>query len=268
MRRREFIIALSGAAIVPNLACAQQQPVPIIGRLGVAAPIGAIEAEFSRGLAEAGYVEGKNVSMERRWAAGRYDQLPALAEELLRLKPALIVTGGNVVALTAKRATSTIPILFNVASDPVKLGLVNSFARPVGNATGIATLTAPLTAKRLELIRELIPPGSIVGFLVNPDNQDVLPDIEDAAHTTRQLVQIAKARDPDDLERAFVGFSGAHVAAAVVSNDASFLAQRTQFPLREPIPMPSAHARPSRHEAFRRGLGPRQVPRLRRIWRW
>jgi putative tryptophan/tyrosine transport system substrate-binding protein len=177
MKRREFVLILGGAAIMPNLACAQQQAIPVIGRLSLAdGPLIDIESAFSRGLAQAGYVEGKNVAMERRWASGRYDLLPALVQELVRFKPALIVTGGNVIATVVSRATSTIPILFNVASDPVRLGLVNSFAHPGGNATGIATLTAPLTAKRLELMREVISPGSVIGFLVNPDNQDVLPE--------------------------------------------------------------------------------------------
>ena len=118
-------------------------------------PIPDVEAAFNRGLAEWGYVDGRNVSIERRWARGNYDRLPELTQELLRLNPTLIMAGGNVVALAAKRATSTVPIVFNIASDPVKLGLVKSFAQPGGNATGIALMTATLTLKRLELIREL-----------------------------------------------------------------------------------------------------------------
>jgi putative ABC transport system substrate-binding protein len=142
LQRREFIALLGSAAVVPNLSHAQQPPaVSVIARIAVQAPDEVIEAAFSRGLAEAGYVEGKNVKIERH-EAGHYDRLPALAEEPVRLKPALIVAGGNVIALAVKRATSTIPILFSVASDPVRLGLVNSFAYPRGNATGIATLTA------------------------------------------------------------------------------------------------------------------------------
>jgi len=155
------------------------------------------EAAFERGLAERGYVVGRNVTIERRWARGNYDRLPELAQELVRLNPALIRVGGNVVALAARHATSTIPIVFIVASDPVKLGLAKSFAHPGGNATGISTMTATLTLKRLELIRELLPKTATVGFLVNPDNQDLLLEIEDVARSTGQSLEVAKARNPD-----------------------------------------------------------------------
>ena len=121
---------------------------------------------------------GRNVTIERRWARGNHERLSELAQELVRLNPALIMGGGNVVALAARRATSTIPIVFNIASDPVKLGLAKSFAHPGGNATGISMMTATLVIKRLELIRELLPQNANVGFLVNPDNQDLLQEIK------------------------------------------------------------------------------------------
>jgi ABC-type uncharacterized transport system substrate-binding protein len=146
-----------------------------------------------------------------------------LLEELVRLNPALIVAGGNVVALAARRATSTIPVVFNIASDPVKLGLPKSFAHPGGNATGIALMTATLTLKRLELIRELLPQSSAVGFLVNPDNQDILQEIKDVARSTGRSMEVAMARNLDDLEQAFTQLAKARVGAVLVANDAFFL---------------------------------------------
>ena len=142
------------------------------GVLSMGSPDGAapdIDAAFERGLAERGYVVGRNVTIERRWARGNYDRLPELAQEIVRLNPALIRAGGNVVALAARGATSTIPIVFTIASDPVKIGLAKSLAHPGGNATGISMMTATLTLKRLELIRELLPQNATVGFLVNPE---------------------------------------------------------------------------------------------------
>ena len=207
MQRREFIVLFGCAAAMWSRAARAQRPgVPVIGILSTGSPDDSspdIAAAFARGLAEMGYVVGKNVTIERRWARGQYDRIHELAQELVRLNPALIVVGGNVAALAARRATSTIPIVFNIASDPVKLGLAKSFAHPGGNATGIALMTATLTLKRLELIRELIPQNSSDGFLVNPDNQDLLQEIEDVARSTGQSLEVAKARTPVDLELAF-----------------------------------------------------------------
>jgi len=253
MRRREFIALLGGAAAWPLAAHAQQPAIPVIGVLSAASPdmaIPDVDAVFQRGLAERGYVVGRNVTIERRWAGGNYDRLPELAQELLRLNPALIVAGGNVVALAAKRATSTIPIVFNIASDPVKLGLAKSLAQPGGNATGIALLTATLTLKRLELIRELLPQNATVGFLVNPDNQDVLQEIEDVARSTGQSLKVARARNPDDLEPAFAQLVSAQVGAVLVSNDAFFFSQRVQL-----IALAKRHSLPATYEF-------RQVPEV------
>jgi putative ABC transport system substrate-binding protein len=233
MRRREFITLL-GWAIVMSLraARAQQSGIQVIGHLTTGSPDDwnpDNTAAFARGLAEMGYVVGNNVTIERRWARGKYDRLPELAQELVRLKPALIVAGGNVVALAVRRATSTIPIVFNIASDPVKLGLAKSFAHPGGNATGVSVMTATLTLKRLELIRELIPQNSAVGFLINPDNQDLLREVEDAARSTGRSLEVALARNLDDLEPAFTQLVSAKVGAVLVANDAFFLSQRVQL---------------------------------------
>jgi putative ABC transport system substrate-binding protein len=233
MRRREFITLLGWAMVMSlRAARAQQSGIQVIGHLTTGSPDDwnpDNTAAFARGLAEMGYVVGNNVTIERRWARGKYDRLPELAQELVRLKPALIVAAGNVVALAVRRATSTIPIVFNIASDPVKLGLAKSFAHPGGNATGVSVMTATLTLKRLELIRELIPQNSAVGFLINPDNQDLLQEVEDAARSTGRSLEVALARNLDDLEPAFTQLVSAKVGAVLVANDAFFLSQRVQL---------------------------------------
>ena len=247
MRRRDFITLLGGAAPLWPLAASAQQPaVPIIGVLSVGSPDMANpdnDAAFERGLAERGYVVGRNVTIERRWARGNHDRLPELAQELVQLNPALIMGGGNVVALAARRATSTIPIVFNIASDPVKLGLAKSFAHPGGNATGISMMTATLVLKRLELIQELLQRNATVGFLVNPDNQDLLQEIEAIARSTGRPLEVAKARNPDDLELAFRQLVGAQVGAVLVSNDASFFIQRVQL-----VALAKRHSLPASYE--------------------
>jgi putative ABC transport system substrate-binding protein len=233
MRRREFITLLGWAMVMSlRAARAQQSGIQVIGHLTTGSPDDwnpDNTAAFARGLAEMGYVVGNNVTIERRWARGKYDRLPELAQELVRLKPALIVAAGNVVALAVRRATSSIPIVFNIASDPVKLGLAKSFAHPGGNATGVSVMTATLTLKRLELIQELIPQNSAVGFLINPDNQDLLREVEDAARSTGRSLEVALARNLDDLEPAFTQLVSAKVGAVLVANDAFFLSQRVQL---------------------------------------
>ena len=247
MRRRELITLLAVTAVMwPRATRAQQPRVPVIGFLTVGSPEDStpeLAAAFAKGLAELGYLVGNNVTIERRWARGNYDRLPELLEELVRLNPALIVAGGNVVALAASRATSTIPIVFNVASDPVKLGLAKSFAHPGGNATGIALMTATLTLKRLELIRELLPQNSTVGFLVNPDNQDILQEIKDVARSTGRSMEVAMARNLDDLEQAFTQLAKARVGAVLVANDAFFLSQRLQL-----VALAKRHSLPASYE--------------------
>jgi len=243
MQRREFITFIGSTVAWPLAARAQQPAMPVIGVLSVGSPIPNLDAAFERGLAERGYVVGKDVRIERRSAQGNYDRLPELAQELVRLNPALIRVGGNAVALAARRATSTIPIVFNIASDPVKIGLAKSFAHPGGNATGISMMTATLTLKRLELIRELLPQKATIGVLVNPDNQDSLLEIEDVARSTGQSLEVAKARNPDDLEPAFTQLVRAQVGAVLVSNDALFFSQRVQL-----VALAKRHALPATYE--------------------
>ena len=246
MQRREFITFIGSTVAWPLAARAQQPAMPVIGVLSVGSPdMGNpdLDAAFERGLAERGYVVGKDVRIERRSAQGNYDRLPELAQELVRLNPALIRVGGNAVALAARRATSTIPIVFNIASDPVKIGLAKSFAHPGGNATGIAMMTATLTLKRLELIRELLPQNATIGVLVNPDNQDSLLEIEDVARSTGQSLEVAKARNPDDLEPAFAQLVRAQVGAVLISNDALFVSQRMQL-----VALAKRHSLPATYE--------------------
>lgn len=243
MRRRQFIGLLSAAATWPLTASAQQAAMPVIGMLSMGSATSDFDAAFDRGLAERGYVFGKNVTKEARRARGNYDKLAELAKELVSLNPTLIVASGNVAALAARRATSTIPIVFIIASDPVKIGLAKNLAHPGGNATGISMLTATLTLKRLELIRELVPPNATVGLLVNPDNKDLLLEIEEIARSTGQSLEVAEARNPDDLEPAFAQLSKAQVGAVLVGNDAGFLAQRAQI-----VALAKRHSLPATYE--------------------
>ena len=174
MRRREFIALMGGAALStrwPRAARAQQR-MPVVGYLGSES----LEAErefvaaFRRGLAETGYVEGRNVAIEYRWAESRNDRLPALAADLVRRQVAVIVTGSTPGALAAKAATQTIPIVFGVGSNPVEIGLVASLNRPGGNLTGVSQLNVDIAAKRLEMLHELAPAATQIAVLVNPTN--------------------------------------------------------------------------------------------------
>src|SRR5271170_1837768 len=189
MRRREFIAGLGSAAALPATVRAQQPAVPVIGYLGAQSAdddYKNITVPFLQGLKETGYVEGQNVAIEYRWADNQYDRLPALAADLVRRRVAVIVAAGTPEALAAKAATTTIPIVFLTGGDPVALGLVASLNRPGANVTGIAGLTAELTAKRLQLLRELIPDAALFGVLADPafpTTQSTIADLQAAART-------------------------------------------------------------------------------------
>jgi putative tryptophan/tyrosine transport system substrate-binding protein len=200
-KRREFITVLGGAAIAwPLMARAQQPAMPVIGYLDIRSPHTLADQlrAFRQGLKDTGYVEGENVAIEYRWAEGQFDRLPALAAELVRRRVAVIATaGGPATVLAAKAATATIPIVFIVGEDPVRLGLVASLGRPGGNLTGINFLVGELTAKRLGLLRELVPGAARIAVLVNPANttnaETTLRDVEPAARGMGLQIQILKA---------------------------------------------------------------------------
>jgi len=239
MKRRDFITLIGGAAAAwPVAARAQQGAMPVIGFLDTRSSDAMANRvrEFRRGLKDTGYVEGENVSIEYRWAENQMDRLPALAAELVRRRVALITTsGGPAVAFAAKAATTTIPIVFAVADDPVRLGLVASLSRPDGNLTGINFLVGELTAKRLELLRALVPAATRVAGLVNPANatntETTLRDVEPAARTMGLQIQVLNASTSREIDAAFATIARERPDALFVGNDAFFNARRVQLVL-------------------------------------
>src|SRR5262245_19406357 len=197
MRRREFIALIGGAAVWPRAARAQQPAMPVIGFLNPTSPdaFAGRLGGFRQGLKDTGYVEGENVAIEYRWADNQTDRLPALAAELVRRRVVVIV-GNTPAAFAAKAATTTIPIVFIVAEDPVRLDLVASLARPAGNLTGVNFFAGELVAKRLELLRELVPRAARVAVLVNPagpDAETTLKDVEPAARAIGLQIPVLNA---------------------------------------------------------------------------
>jgi ABC-type uncharacterized transport system substrate-binding protein len=229
VRRRDLVTAFAGSALGWPLATqAQQKAMPLIGYLGSSSPVPYESrlAEFRQGLGEAGYVEGQNVAIEYRWAEGRYDQLPALAADLVNRKVNLIAAGGgDFVAVAAKNATPTIPIVFVGGGDPVAVGLVASFARPGGNLTGASILVIELVSKRLELISELVPQARGIALLANPNNpntQQMISEMQEAARTKGLQVHTLKAGAEADFETAFASLVQLQAAALVISSDPFF----------------------------------------------
>jgi putative ABC transport system substrate-binding protein len=235
MNRREFITLVGGAAAWPLVARAQQSAMPVIGYLyaGSSAPVASLIAVFRDGLAENGYIEGRNVMIEYRYADGRYDRLPDLAADLVRRHVAVIVTPpSTAAALAAKGATRTIPIVFAVTDDPAKLGLVASLSRPGGNATGVNFLVAELVAKRLALLRELVPAAVRVVVLVNPDNantESVTKDLKEAAPALGMRIDVIHARDSREIEAAFAALVRTKADALLVGPDSVFQNRRVQL---------------------------------------
>jgi putative ABC transport system substrate-binding protein len=238
VKRREFITLLGGgAASWPLAARAQQRAMPVIGLLNPTSPdntqAGRLRA-FREGLKEIGYVDGENVAFEYRWADGQNDRLPELAAELVRRRVAVIfASGGSAVALAAKPATTTIPIVFIVNEDPVKLGLATSLARPGGNLTGINIFNAELTAKRLGFLRELVPGAIRVAVLVNPANaviaETTLKEVEPAARATGLQIQVLNAGTSREVVAAFARAMGERLDALFVGPDPFFASRRVQL---------------------------------------
>ena len=239
MKRREFITLLGGAvATWPLVARAQQSAMPVIGFLHSASidVVADRVRAFRQGLKDTGFIEGENVALEFRWADDQIERLPALAAELVRRQVTVIAAvGGNVPALAAKTATSTIPIVFAVGEDPVGLGLVASVARPGGNLTGINFLAAELHAKRLELLRELVPGAVRVAVLINPGNavnaETTLRDVQAAARAVGLQLQIIRASTSREIDAAFATMVRERPDALLVGGDPFFNSRRMQLAL-------------------------------------
>ena len=235
MRRRKFITLLGGAAAALPLGVrAQQGAMPVVGWLhGASANFTKhLVSSFRKGLSEAGYVEGQNVLIEYRHADGQYDRLPGLAGELVRRPVAVIVAGSPPAALAAKVATMSIPIVFVVGLDPIAAGLVASFNRPGGNATGITLITGPLAQKRLEILRELVPKATKIAMLVNPISPDALPEIRDvqaAAQANGLTIQLQSASTVSELDAAFRALSDLRPDALLVGSDPFFNARSEEL---------------------------------------
>ena len=236
VRRREFIILVGGAAVAWPLAARAQQPTPIVGVVVIRSPedsVGRADA-FRKGLSEAGYVEGQNVIVEYHWLDGRYDRLPSLMAELVRRRVAVIATPGQTAtAQAAKGATTTIPIVFGVGEDPVKLGLVASLARPGGNATGINFFTREVAAKRLGLFHDLVPKAARIAMLVNPANhliaEIMLRDIPEAARALGLQIQVLSASTSREIDAAFATLVRERADALFIAPDAFFSSRRSQL---------------------------------------
>jgi ABC-type uncharacterized transport system substrate-binding protein len=236
MNRREFITLLGGAAAAWPLAASAQQPtMAVIGYLGAASPHTGVQivAALRQSLAEAGYVEGRNVGIEAHWAEGQYDWLPVMASEMVRRQVSVIVaTGGTAAALAAKAATTTIPLVFSVTDDPVALGLVSSLARPGGNATGVTFLLAELGAKQLGLLRELVPTATHIGLLINPNNttsEVQTSDVVAAASSVGATIDVVRATDSREIEAAFAALVRNRADALLVGTDPLLFSRRVQL---------------------------------------
>ena len=237
MKRREFITLLGGATVAwPLVARAQQPALPVIGFLSSETPSGYAfrAAAFRQGLSEAGYVESRNVAIEYRWAEGHYDRLPALAADLVRRQVAVIAAAGTQSALAAKAATTTIPIVFSTAADPVAEGLVASLARPGGNATGVNNLATELVQKQIEKLHQMVPAATAIAALVNPTNptlaEPATKEVQAAGRTLGlKMIHIIQASTERDIDAAFATLFRLGAGALVVCPDTFFTSRRDQI---------------------------------------
>jgi len=246
MRRREFITLLGGVATMPFAALAQQQ-IPVIGFLSAsseAAVAGQLSA-FRRGLSETGFIEGRNVAIEYRWAEGQYQRLPAMAAELVARPVSLILAQAPPAALAAKVATANIPIVFVVGFDPVGAGLVTDLSKPGGNATGMTLLSYALGQKRLEMVRDLSPKASVVAMLVNPVSPDAAAEIRSVQTGAQALgIKLAmfNASTAAEIEKVFDGIAGQRPDALLIGTDPFYIDQREAIVTRAgQLPLPAIY---------------------------
>jgi ABC-type uncharacterized transport system substrate-binding protein len=246
MRRREFITLLGGAVAWPHAARAQQSTLPVIGFLNSESPdrFASNVRAFLEGLNQAGYVEGKNVAIEYRWAESRYDRLPAMAADLVSRKVSVIAAPASTpAALAAKAATTTIPIVFGIGGDPVQAGLVANLNRPGGNVTGYSSMNAELAAKQVGLLHELLPAASRFAVLVNPanlSNELVTRDVQTGAAALGVQIEVLSASTNRDITTAFTTLLQKRAGALLVSPDPLFVSRHTQF-----VTLAARHAVPT-----------------------
>ena len=234
MKRRDFITLLGGAAAWPLAARAQQPAMPVVGFLhsGAQDTWAPMVGAFRRGLSESGYAEGRNIAIEYRWAKGQYDQLPAMAADLVRRNATVVAAFGPPAALAAKAATSSVPIVFVSGSDPVQAGLVASFNQPGGNVTGVYVLLTGLEGKRLGLLRDLVPQASLIGMLINPRSPDAEAQsraLQGAARAVGQEVLVVEASNDGEVDAAFAAVKERRAGALVVAADVFFTARRERI---------------------------------------
>jgi putative ABC transport system substrate-binding protein len=233
MNRRALLSLLGGAAAWPLAARSQQPAMPVVGFLHPSSPDAYRPRAFRQGLKDAGFIEGENVAIEFRWAGDQIDRLPALATEFVQRRVAVIATAGTPSVFAAKAATTTIPIVFIVGEDPVRLGLVTSLARPGGNLTGINFLAVELAAKRLELLREMVPGATRIAVLVNPANatttESTSKDVRAAARAMGLQIQILNASNSREIEAAFATLVSERSDALFVANDPFLIDRRVQL---------------------------------------
>jgi putative ABC transport system substrate-binding protein len=234
LKRRNFITLLGGAAAWPLAARAQQSAMPVVGWLasGSAVASRGLVDEFLRGLKDGGYVEGRNVAIEYRWADGRYERLPALAAELIQRQVTVLATSAPPAAHAAKAATTTIPVVFSIGTDPVTEGLVASLNRPGGNLTGVTQFSTALEAKRLEIIRELVPNAGLIAVLVNPSfaaAKKQVDEVDAAARAIGQRIVVLNAASESEIEAAFGALVQQQAGALLLGSDPFFYNHREQF---------------------------------------
>jgi putative ABC transport system substrate-binding protein len=236
VRRREFIKLLGGTAVGwPRIAQAQNPAIPVVGFLSSASsgPFASRVSAFRQGLSETGYVEGRNVAIEYRWAESRNDRLPALAADLVARKVNVIVAGGGTPpALAAKAATTTIPIVFSIGNDPVQMGLIASLNRPGGNITGVTNLSGQIGPKRLELLHEVVPAATIIALLINPNNpaaETQSTELQPAARTLGLQLHVLRVNAERDFDAAFASLVQLRAGGLVIGADAVFNTQSEQL---------------------------------------